>query len=591
MGALGGITATAALLAACGGGDDRGDQGSVSDLVTKPEDSSKSARRGGELKHFRNAGTDNMDPYGSLSPITSSLAGLSYSRLTMLKAGHLEDSNGEFVGDIAESWEWSPDRLQLTMKLRNDVKFHNIAPVNGRAVDMDDVLLSWRRFSDRGLLRSELVNSVNPAAPVQSVSATDSRTLVFKLASPLIYLTTLLGTPNSGNPHIAPKEADGGFDLRTSMIGTGPFMLENYEPSLRWVFKRNPDYFMARDKPYVDTLSIPIVPEYASGLAQFKAGNIHYFAVLSNDLMTMKRDVPELALYQGVYNSTPFRSIFGWNPTPAEKTPFRDERVRQAYSMSWDRDLFTDVVYSVDQLKTEGLPIETRWNTELNANFYPGWWLDPKGRDFGPNAKYMEHNAAEAKKLMTAAGFANGVEVVNTYWTSGEGGPDFPRNVEVLCDMAREVGFRFTTNVLAFSNEYSPRYRDSKGRFEGISYKFGPSGGGEDAIGRLVFFNHSKGGGYSGFDPAGRGDFSGDPVIDDLLDKAKAEADVERRKSIAHDVQRHLAKTAYHPRWPAAATGFELAWPAVRNYRVWDRDPRPNYYFWLDETLPPYRRA
>ena len=163
--ALGSVTASAALLAACGGDDDRSDQGSGSDLVTKPEDTSKQAKRGGELKHFRNAGTDNMDPYGSLSPITSSLAGLSYSRLTMLKAGYLEDSDGEFVGDIAESWEWSPDRLQLTMKLRNDVKFHNIAPVNGRAMDMDDVLLSWKRFSERGLLRSELVNSVNPTVP------------------------------------------------------------------------------------------------------------------------------------------------------------------------------------------------------------------------------------------------------------------------------------------------------------------------------------------------------------------------------------------------------------------------------------------
>jgi ABC-type transport system substrate-binding protein len=113
----------------------------------------------------------------------------------------------------------------------------------------------------------------------------------------------------------------------------------------------------------------------------------------------------------------------------------------------------------------------------------------------------------------------------------------------------------------------------------------------EDAIGRLIYFNYSKGGGYSGFDPDGKGDFSGDPYIDDLLDRAKAEADVNKRKSIAHDIQRHLAKTAYHPRWPAAATGFELAWPAVRNYRLWDRDPRPNFHFWLDESLPPLKKA
>ena len=588
--AVSGATAAgAALLAACGGDSEQA--ADVNSLVAKPQDTSGQARRGGQLTHYRNAGTDNMDPYASLSNITSSIAGLTYSRLTMLKAGYMAESDGEITGDIAESWEWSPDRLQLTMKLRPGVRFHNLPPVNGREMTVDDVLLSWNRFAERGLLRSDLVNSVNANAPVLSLSATDSRTIVFKLASPLVYLTTLLATPNSGNPHIAPREADGPLDLRRQMLGTGSFMMESYEPSVRWVFKRNPDYFLDRERPYVDTLNLPIISEYATGLAQLKAGNLHYFAVLPSDILAIKAEVPQISLYQTTFNSTPFRTIFGWNPTPPERTPFRDERVRQAYSMSWDRDLFTDVLYNVDQFRAAGLPVETRWNTEMPANFYTGWWLDPKSNDFGPNARYMKRDIAEAKKLMAAAGFQNGVEVQNTYWTSGEGGPDFPKNVEILSAMAREVGFQFTTNILTFTGEYAPRYRDSKGRFEGISYKFGPSGGGEDAIGRLIYFNHSQGGGFAGFDPTGRGDFSGDPWIDQQLDRAKAEVDTERRKAIAHEVQRYTAKTAYHPRWPAAATGFEMAWPALRNYRVWDRDPRPNFYFWMDESQPPFKSA
>jgi ABC-type transport system substrate-binding protein len=189
---------------------------------------------------------------------------------------------------------------------------------------------------------------------------------------------------------------------------------------------------------------------------------------------------------------------------------------------------------------------------------------------------------------MEAAGYPDGVEVMNTYWTTGQGGPDFPQNVEILSDMAQEVGFRFVPNILPFTGDYAPQYRDSKGQFEGISYKFGPSGGGQDAIGQLNFFYHSQGGGFGGFDPNGVGDFSGDPWVDEQLDKAKVTFEVEDRRAIAHELQRHLAKTVYIPRWAPAATGFELAWKALKNYRVWDRDPRPNYYFWLDQTQPPH---
>jgi ABC-type transport system substrate-binding protein len=590
LAASGAAALGSSFLAACSGGGETKVE-DVNTLVTKPADTSKQAKKGGTLNHYRNAGTDNMDPYASLSNITSSISGMVYSRLTILEAGYNQESAGNIVGDIAESWEWSPDRLTLTMKLRPGTKFHNLAPVNGRAIDIDDVMLSWQRFAQRGLLRSELVNSVNPNAPVTSFTSTDSRTVVFKLSSPVAHLTTLLATPNSGNPHIAPKEADGGFDLRQRMIGSGPWQFENYEPSVGWKFKRFADYYLERgERPYIDNINVPIIPEYSSGLAQFKAGNLHYFAVLPQDILTMKNEEPRLAVYQTLYNSTPFRTIFGWNPTPANRTPFRDERVRQAYSMTLDRDLITDVIYNVDQFRKSGLPVETRWNGEMQANWYAGWWLDPKGKDFGPNAKYLQKDVAEAKKLMAAAGLADGVEVLNTYWTSGEGGPDFPKNVEILCDMAREAGFKFQTNILPFAGEYASRYRDSKGRFEGISYKFGPSGGGQDAIGQMTYFNHSTGGGYGGFDPKGVGDFSGDPYIDEQLNKAKGEVDVEKRKAIAFDIQRYSAKAAYQPRWPAAATGFEMTWPALRNYRVWDRDPRPNYHFWLDETQPPEKK-
>ena len=77
--------------------------------------------------------------------------------------------------------------------------------------------------------------------------------------------------------------------------------------------------------------------------------------------------------------------------------------MRQALSLSWDRDLFIDATYNVDAFAKEGIELETRWNTPV-YNVADGWWLDPKSKDFGPNAKYYQFNLDEAKKLIAAAG-------------------------------------------------------------------------------------------------------------------------------------------------------------------------------------------
>jgi hypothetical protein len=63
-----------------------------------------------------------------------------YSDLIQGKPGHLAPQQfSEYLPDLAESWEVSPDKLQITFKLRDGVKWHNKPPVNGRAMDMEDV--------------------------------------------------------------------------------------------------------------------------------------------------------------------------------------------------------------------------------------------------------------------------------------------------------------------------------------------------------------------------------------------------------------------------------------------------------------------
>ena len=149
--------------------------------------------------------------------------------------------------------------------MRQGVKWHNKAPVNGRAMTMDDVVFSWDRLAAKGSARSGIVNTVSPeraGALVHGDGLADGR----QSSSRSRWSTRwpCFGGTTNGGMVIVPKETDTTFDPRQDMIGTGPFMLTNYTQSVGFNFKRNPDYW-DKDWALVDTIEMPIVTEYAAG--------------------------------------------------------------------------------------------------------------------------------------------------------------------------------------------------------------------------------------------------------------------------------------------------------------------------------------
>jgi peptide/nickel transport system substrate-binding protein len=157
-------------------------------------------------------------------------------------------------GDLAESWE-PAGQAQITFKLRPNTKWHPVAPVNGRAVDVDDFMFTGERFSTVGSQRGGLVNSVNPNAPIVSMTAPDSRTIVAKLKEPLVYA---LAVRRSREPqHRAEGSKDtGALDLRSKMIGTGPYYIADYQRSAAIILKRHPEFY-DKTSSYVDEIHYP----------------------------------------------------------------------------------------------------------------------------------------------------------------------------------------------------------------------------------------------------------------------------------------------------------------------------------------------
>lgn len=584
----------ASFLAACGGGgsSNGGGKQAASSLVVKPTDTLKQAKRGGVMKDRAYSDLQSLDVLTLNNPWYNTGYAV-YNSLVQNARGHLKPGEpGAVEPDLAESWEVSPDGLQITFKIRQGVKFHNKPPVNGRTMDMDDVMFSWQRFSTKYSVRAGVISP----GPLQSVTATDNRTVVAKLSEPLVYGVGFFAGSNGSGIYIVPKETDSTLDLRGDMLGTGPWYMSNYTPSANFTLKRNPD-FWDKDWALVDQIDLPIVPEYSNALAQFKAGNIYYMGshpgssqVNQEDILSVKRERSDIVIYEADLRVLGFPFNFGWLPYNGQ-SPFMDERVRQAVSLSWDRDLYMDVFHNVSAFQKDGLPVKAVWNTALPVTNF-GWWLDPQGSDFGPNAKYYKHDLAEAKKLMAAAGFPNGFETVANHIPGPELGP-VPKQAEVFGGFLSEIGIKSKTNHVDYLKDYVPNFRDGKGQYAGwsIASTAGAPPSGGHPIGPLAGTFWSKGGNaYRGFSVTGRNDQSGDPVVDSLIEKARIERDTNKAKALVNDAQKHLAKTVYMLQTPGSATAFTMAWPCIGNFRVWEGG-RPHERLWIDDTKAPLKKA
>ena len=77
-----------------------------------------------------------------MSPINSTRSAGQRDNLTA------RDPDLNLIPRLATEWKATSDTT-WEFKLRPGVKFHNIAPVNGRALDMQDIIFSYERFADQ----------------------------------------------------------------------------------------------------------------------------------------------------------------------------------------------------------------------------------------------------------------------------------------------------------------------------------------------------------------------------------------------------------------------------------------------------------
>ncbi len=578
-GALG-LAGAAVVLTGCGGGSD-GESRPPSNLTPR-QDTSDKATKGGVFQTHTLIEPTSLDAIGGNST-SGSAAAWAYEKLVQFEVGRLKRPAPVIIGAAAESFEISADALQVTFRLRPTAKFDARAPTNSRPLDAEDVLWSWNRYATLAAGRANLVNAPDaPNAPVESIRAVDSRTIVAKLAFPSGEVLDLFAAVG---PYMMPREFDdrNKADSRNTMLGTGAWTLTKFEASVGLQYRRNPNWWRT-DRPFVQGFDLAILKERAQEIAQFRAGNTWWSGIPPELQLETKRDLPELQMIEGTDLSFSSPHIkFGWRAD----SPFKDERVRRAISMAIDRDLYADTLTDSSAFAAAGFPQETFWASHLGPG-YGELWLDPrteKGKALGEGGRYFQHDPAEAKKLLNAAGHSSGLKADSSFNAGTNYGQNYHKEIEAITGMLEDVGFQISRQPREYQNEWLPKFFYGRGDFDGLSWV---PGGGRSAVGQfLQTFYHSSG---QGNIPTGN-----DPMLDSLVEKQARELDKAKRTETIYEIQRYLAKGMKLVPYSYAVPGFSLAWPWVGNFGAFVAWPgselQQNVYVntWIDQTKLPAR--
>jgi peptide/nickel transport system substrate-binding protein len=210
----------------------------------------------------------NLDPHLSVSFNPQNIGSLIYNGLVRFPYGHEQKDPYDLtiMPDLAERWEYTDDKT-VVFYLRKGVKFHDKPPVNGREVKAPDVKYSLERFAAKSGFRARFDD-------IDHIDVVDDYTVKIVTKYPFAPLLVNLASPSHN--FIFPKEAEdkyGDFNKVEAAIGTGPFILERYDPNVKTVFKRNPAYFRP-GQPYVDGVEWLVLDDPSSGLAMYRSGQI-----------------------------------------------------------------------------------------------------------------------------------------------------------------------------------------------------------------------------------------------------------------------------------------------------------------------------
>ncbi|MBI4279110.1 MAG: hypothetical protein HY660_11705, partial [Armatimonadetes bacterium] len=281
------------------------------------------------------------------------------------------------VGDLAESWQASPDGLAWTFKLRRNVKWHDGRPFTARDVKFTfDV---WLNPQVPYYLRGNL-------AGVKGTEIVDDFTVRVAMEKPAASLPVLLGylmniIPEHLLRNVSPRDMISPVAFLRNPIGTGMFKFKEFVPGSHVHLVANDDYYGGR--PNLDGIVFKIIPDIEVHVAQLQTGQLD-LALLEPYQVKGLEKVSNIEI-RGARQVNHY--LIALNN---EREFFKDRRVRQALVYAQDREAM---------LKNIGLGYGRLATGPINPLMGGGFPADLKPFSYDPD---------KARQLLREAGWRPG---------------------------------------------------------------------------------------------------------------------------------------------------------------------------------------
>jgi oligopeptide transport system substrate-binding protein len=342
-----------------------------------------SARYGGIYRRELGSDPPRLDPAYLTEVYSREVASQIFDGLVQFDA-HLQP-----IPAIAELWEASRDGRIWTFFLRRGVKFHH-----GREVTAHDFVYSFTRLLQLGSpgpvanfftrIRGATDFMQGKAPGVEGLKAVDRYTLQIVLEEPYAPSLAVLGLTNAA---VVPQEEVERLGDRFGRfpVGTGPFKFSRWEPNLEIVLEANEDYYEGR--PYLSAVVFKIVlgERLEERFTEFLKGNLEETRIPSGKTEEAGLN-PIYRKYQRIRKPTLSFLYIGFN---TQFKPFDDRRVRQAFNYAVNVEEIVNKITKMGSIPARGA-------------------LPPGMPGYDPKLQGYTYNLAEARRLLSEAGYPDG---------------------------------------------------------------------------------------------------------------------------------------------------------------------------------------
>ncbi|MBI2358637.1 MAG: peptide ABC transporter substrate-binding protein [Deltaproteobacteria bacterium] len=288
---------------------------------------------------------------------------------------------------IARSWDIREGGKTIVFHLRDDVTWSD-----GKKVRAQDFEYSWKRLvhsktaSEYAYILFDIVNAeafhrrkIDDHRLV-GVTAKDDLTLEVRLRHPASYflsITTFEVTYPQRQDIVERYGAR--WTEPQNIVTNGPFLLASWKHEDAIELRANSRFFLG--KPAIERVDMYMINEKTTALALYEQGKLDF---LDNHSIPIF-EKPRLAKLEGFRRVPQLRGYYYGFVT--DRKPFDDARVRKAFALAIDRRVFPRILHGGEEPATS--------------------WIPPGMLAHNPETG-LSYNPAEARKLLSAAGYPDG---------------------------------------------------------------------------------------------------------------------------------------------------------------------------------------